>query len=372
MKWWLALIPVVAMAMSMEEKVGLLFVVSVSPTRGEDHFQDWDRLIEECHISNVLPKSSDFASYAKALARLQRKSKQPLLVLADAEWGLGMRITDALSFPKNGLLGAIQDLSLLKELGREIGREAVAAGIDINLAPVVDVNSNPNNPIIGLRSFGDKPEIVSPRAVAVMTGMQEMELRACAKHFPGHGDTAVDSHVGLPVVDHPLDAVELPPFQAQIDAGVTAIMTAHILVPALDPTWPATLSPSILTKLLREKMGFQGLIITDALNMNALADRYSPEEIALRAHEAGADLLLYGDHLSEGVDHLLRDQVPRAYRALLKAYQNGLFPLSRLDASVNRILPLKRAKEAPTLHIFPEALELKEQLAELSKEKAKG
>ena len=230
-------------------------------------------------------------------------------------------------------------------MGITIGKQARLVGIHLNLAPVVDINSNPDNPIINLRSFGSDPIVVSQKASAVIRGFHKSGLLACAKHFPGHGDTSIDSHQALPKTHSSyerLNEIEFLPFRAAIKEDVDAVMSAHILVLALDQNRPATLSCAVLQEELRDKMSFQGLIITDALNMKALTDSFTVEEIALFAHEAGADLLLYGDHVSEGVNALMRNTIPRAYRALLDAYQNKRFDQEQLDASVLRIL---RAKE---------------------------
>jgi beta-glucosidase-like glycosyl hydrolase len=334
-------------SMTLEEKVGQLFVAPISPLREEDHWSDWETLLKTIHIGNAILKQSDPERQIEVLNRLQASSNYPLLITADAEWGLAMRMTDTIAFPRNMTLGAIQDLSLLEQLGAEIARQARLVGIHMNFAPVVDVNNNPANPIIHMRSFGEDPKEVAKRGEAIIAGFRRGGLLACAKHFPGHGNTSVDSHQALPLIDQPLaslNSTELPPFKMAIDSNIPAIMTAHILIPSLDPKSPATLSSSILTTLLRGTLQFNGLIVTDALNMKALSG--STEEIALQAHAAGADLLLYGAHLFEDVNQLLRDTVPRAYKALLSAYQKRQFPQSKLDQSVLRIL---RAKEASGL-----------------------
>lgn len=330
--------------MTLEEKVGQLFVAPACPLRGEDHGQDWENLLTTCHVGNVIVKQTDPKSQVKMLCTLQSKSKLPLLVAADYEWGLAMTMTEVMEFPRNAVLGQREDLELIFQVGQEIARQARGVGVHLNLAPVVDVNNNPLNPIIKTRSFGSDPKKVADCSAAWIRGFQGMGLLACAKHFPGHGDTGVDSHVGLPTIPHPLerlDQVELPPFQRAIDEGVEVVMTGHLLVPAFDPEWPATLSRVCLQKVLREKMGFQGLIVSDALNMKALTSQYTPEKIAYKAREAGCDLLLYGMHIAPVVDELMRDQIPRAYQALLTAYKAEKLPLNELDEAVLRILKIK-------------------------------
>jgi beta-glucosidase-like glycosyl hydrolase len=336
--------------MTLEEKVGQLFVAPACPLRGEDHWRDWVRLMDECHVGNALVKQSDPESQIRFLSALQAKSPLPLIVAADYEWGLAMTMKGVMAFPRNIVLGREENRGQIFEVGKEIARQARGVGVHLNLAPVVDVNSNPENPIINTRSFGENPELVADCAAAYLQGIQSMGLLACAKHFPGHGDTAVDSHLGLPVILHDkerMDRIELAPFRRAIEEGVAVVMTGHLLVPCLDPDFPATLSRACLFDLLRKELGFEGLIISDALNMKALTCAYSPEEIALLARRAGCDLLLYGTHISPLVDDLMRDKIPRAYSALLSAYREGFLEQADLNESVLKIL---RAKELLGLH----------------------
>lgn len=329
--------------MSLEEKVGQLFVVPCCPTREEAHFEDLKRLIESCHIGGVIVKQGDRVSQIALLNRLQKKSKYPLLTMADYEWGLAMMMKSEAPHPKNAILGEIGDLELISEVGEKIAQDALSVGVALNLAPVVDVNSNPNNPIIGVRSFGEDPEWVAECSLAFIEGAKKAGGLTCAKHFPGHGDTDLDSHKALPILNHSMERlkqVELLPFQKGIEGGIDFIMVGHLLVPVIDAVYPATLSEKCVQKLLKEEMGFSGLVITDALNMKALSE-YSPEEAAFLARKAGCDLLLYGTHISEKVDSLLRDQIPRAYNAVLEAYKSGLLDVCRLDETVEKILEKK-------------------------------
>lgn len=330
--------------MSLDEKIGQLFMAPFCPMRGEDHRSDWERLLRECHVGNAILKQADPESQIGGLRRLQGMSRWPLLAAADAEWGLAMRMKGTMGFPKQMTLGAVQDLGLIEKMGREIGRQARIVGIHINLAPVADVNVNSQNPVIGMRSFGDDPERVAERVVAYAKGLQAEGILACAKHFPGHGDTSVDSHFGLPILPfflERLEAMELPPFRKAVEAGVAAVMSAHVLAPSLDLALPASLSESCLQGLLREGMGFRGLIVSDALNMGAIADRFSPEEAACLAKKASCDLLLYGTHIDEKLDEILRVQIPRAFAALKRAYKTGELEMRGLDESVLRILEAK-------------------------------
>lgn len=241
------------------------------------------------------------------------------------------------SRPGNLALGAADDLELTTAVARHLGEELRALGITLNYAPDADVNNNPNNPVIGVRAFGSEPSLVARHTVAWIRGLQSAGVAACAKHFPGHGDTAVDSHHDVPMipVDRArLDACELPPFRAAIDAGVQAIMTGHLIVPAIDPTMPATLSRPILTDLLRNELGFQGLIVTDAIEMQAVARRYGLTGATVQAIAAGADAVCVG-----GED--AREDVPTALRdALVAAVISGELPEERLVDAASRVAAL--------------------------------
>jgi len=359
-------------SMTLEEKIGQLFMIPACPKRGEDHWDDWTRLMEEFHIGNAIVKQGDPPSQVDFLNRLQAKAQVPLLVGGDTEWGLAMRMEETIAFPRQMTLGAVADLGAIYEMGKEVGREAKLVGIHICFAPVADVNNNPENPIIHMRSFGEDPKEVAARVSAYARGLADSGVMACAKHFPGHGDTSIDSHLSLPAINQcrcRLETVEFVPFRQALQEGIGAVMSAHLLVPSLDPVYPASLSRPILTEILREEWGFQGLIISDGLNMKGIADLFSPEEIAILSRKAGTDLLLFGDHINPKVDFLMREQIPRACRALKKAYLSGELDLPSLDASVLRIL---QAKEALGLHqaaplekkevSSPEALELKKRL----------
>lgn len=358
--------------MTLDEKIGQLFMAPACPLRGNDHWADWQKLMKECHVGNAIVKESDPISQVKFLNRLQVESKVPLLVAADAEWGLAMRMSNTIAFPRNMTLGAIQALNLIRQMGQIIGQQAKLVGIQMNLAPVADINNNPANPVIHMRSFGENPHRVAACVSAFSQGLQSSGILACAKHFPGHGDTNVDSHRGLPVINHPLErleVIEFVPFKQLIEEGISALMTAHLYVPALDPVYPTSLSSLCMKGIARDELHFEGLIISDALNMKAIVDRYSPEEIALLARKAGCDLLLYGDHIAPNVDEIIREMIPRAFQALKKAYLSGELDVKDLDASVSRILAAKQninpslplGDLLASLHM-PNALDLKKQL----------
>ncbi|MCB1106471.1 MAG: hypothetical protein KDK76_00070, partial [Chlamydiia bacterium] len=252
------------------------------------------------------------------------------------EWGLGMRMEGTLSFPKNGVLGKHPEI--IEEVGEWIGKQCRMVGIHLNFAPVVDVNNNPDNPVVGIRSFGSDPKHVASCAQLMIKGMHKGGVLTCIKHFPGHGDTATDSHHTLPLIlhgrDH-LERVEFVPFKEGIIGGTGCVMTGHLFLPALDPHHPATLSYPIVTELLQKEWGFQGLVITDALNMKGVSDLYSAEEIAIRALLAGHDILLYGAHLYEDVEYILTELIPAVYEALLS------IPEEIIDRHVLKILQIK-------------------------------
>jgi beta-glucosidase-like glycosyl hydrolase len=334
--------------LTIEQKIGQLFIIPVCEMRGEDHFEDVEKLIREGKVGGILCKQGTVAGQRALIDRLQKLSSMPLLCLQDGEYGVAMRLTDAPAFPRNLTLGAIQDLSLLYRLGQQIGQQCRLAGAHANLAPVVDVNSNPSNPIIHMRSFGDDPLQVVLRAEQVMRGIQSTGVLACAKHFPGHGDTAVDSHCDLPSVNRSweeLTQIELFPFQQLVKAGVAMVLSAHLAVPALAEisSLPATFSRWIMADLLQTQWGFQGLLITDALNMKALSNRFTAGEIALGAFHAGHDLLLYGDHIAPHIDKILRSDVPEAFAALMNACETGEIAEEELDRRLNKILRVKEA-----------------------------
>jgi beta-N-acetylhexosaminidase len=280
----------------------------------------------------------DPAQLAELTGRL--RVDRDILVATDEEGGDVTRLeaADGSSFPGALALGVVDDPALTEAVAAAIAAELARAGVNLNLAPVADANTNPLNPVIGVRSFGADPELVARHVAAFVEGTQRQGVAACAKHFPGHGDTAVDSHLDLPTVAGDLDEALLP-FRAAIAAGVQAVMTAHLLVPELD-TVPATLSPRILTGLLREELGFRGLVITDALEMRAISDGMGVEEAAVRALEAGADALCVGHDLHE-------EAVGAVVGALAVAVSSGRLPLERLEEAAGRVAATARWAGSP-------------------------
>ncbi len=335
---------------TLEQKVGQLFVCGFHDIVPDAQIQ---QLIEQYHIGGVIYFRRNIGTAAqihRLSANLQDIARQhglpPLFIAIDQEGGMVSRIDqEELSLiPGNMSLGAADDLELTAAAATISARELHALGINVNFAPCVDVNNNPRNPVIGVRSYSEKPESVGRHGAAAIRAMQAQGVAATAKHFPGHGDTDVDSHYGLASVPHDrqrLEQIELRPFRHAIDAETDLIMTAHVIFPAFEPEpIPATLSHAVLTGLLREQMGYEGVIVTDCLEMHAIAKHFSIPEAAIRAAEAGADLLL--------VSHTLEDQIA-AIEAVLDAVRQERLSERQIDAALERILKLKerRHMEAP-------------------------
>jgi beta-N-acetylhexosaminidase len=329
--------------MTLEQKVGQVFMLGFDGTSLNDSNR---ALIQGLHLGGVTLFGRNIEN-ASQLAKLDGDLQTiadpvPLFISVDQEGGLVVRVTEgATIFPGNMAVGATGDPALARQVAEASATELLAMGVNMDLAPVVDVNTNPLNPVIGVRSFGSRADLVTRFATQAVEGVQSTGVSAVAKHFPGHGDTAVDSHRDLPVVPHPLarlQSLELLPFQAAIRAGVDGIMTAHLYLPAIEPEQdlPATLSHHVLTDLLRDQLGYQGLILTDALDMEAIKKKRGAASAAVDAFEAGADMLLIA-----GIDADDRMRLSDGPPALLGAVQSGRISEARLDASVLRILTAK-------------------------------
>lgn len=336
--------------MTLREKIGQLFMVAVTSnvtnegeslaSRHGTLFYNMDKtyvtkLIKEYHVGGLIVlRQNDPKAFVDLLNDYQRMSTIPLLVGLDAEWGLSLRLRTMPRFPRALTLGAIQDTSLIEQLGVLVGQQCRAAGVHWNFAPDVDVNNNFQNPVIHDRSFGDDPQRVARLGSLYMQGLRAGGVLTCAKHFPGHGDTAVDSHCALPVIAHTrehLDAVELYPFIKLIEAGVDGVMGAHLSVPALGVAQgqAASLSKSVMTDLLQKQLQFHGLVITDALGMSAITDHYLPGEAELQAVLAGNDIIL------------CPTDVPAAVTRIEGAVQEGHISEAELDRRVLKILKAK-------------------------------
>ena len=321
--------------MTIEQKIGQLFIVTGSGHNlGEEYYRTIDTLIIDYGVGGVLFLKSTPSQVKDLIKRYNNFSKLPLLHAIDAEWGLAMRLDSTQSFPWMMTLGAIQDNKLIYEIGKEIGRQCKALGIHINFAPVVDINNNPQNPIIDRRSFGSDRMFVTSNSLSYMLGLQSNNILACAKHFPGHGDTEIDSHKGLPVLNYDrsrLDSLELFPFRKLINQGLGSVMIAHMNLPLIDTlNIPSSFSKKIIQDILIDDMSFQGLVITDALNMGALSNYSNAGERELNAFLAGNDILLCPSN------------VPQAMRSIKSAVSNDSTLLKQLNNSCRKILMLKR------------------------------
>ena len=320
--------------MSVAQRIGQLFMVDVFSEDPKEKTNRVLELVKQYHIGGVIFSKGGPVRQAKLNNKLQNASKIPLLVGMDAEWGLSMRLDSTYAFPWNMTLGAIQDNNIIEEVGAQIGKHCKRLGVHINFGPVVDINVNPKNPIIGNRSFGAVKENVTQKALAIMKGMQSQGVMGSAKHFPGHGDTDQDSHKTLPTLDFSrkrLDSIEMYPYQQMVDGGIESIMVGHLNVPNLVPEtgFPTSISEYVVTSLLRDSLQFKGLVFTDALNMKGASDFKSPGEIDLAAFKAGNDILL------------ISEDIPSAAQKIKEALESGELTEERLAYSVKKILYAK-------------------------------
>ncbi|MGM0974572.1 MAG: glycoside hydrolase family 3 protein [Bacillota bacterium] len=337
--------------MSIEEKVGQMLMPDFRTWKGQnvtEMLPEIEKLVKDYHLGGVILFRENVVTTEQTATLVSDYQKAAdkfgLLMTIDQEGGIVTRLQSGTDMPGNMALGAARSEEISRKVGKAIGEELSSLGINMNFAPVMDVNNNPDNPVIGVRSFGEDPQLVADLGVAYTEGLQSAGVAATAKHFPGHGDTAVDSHLGLPEVPHDkerLKEVELYPFQKGMEAGVDAIMTAHVTFPKIDDTKaisqktgeeiaiPATLSHKVLTELMREEMGYEGVITTDAMNMNAIAEHFGPVDAAIRAVKAGTDIVLMPVGLKEVAE------------GLLSAVENGEISEKRIESSVKRILTLK-------------------------------
>lgn len=321
-------------SMTFEERVGQLFMVAAYSHKDTSHIHGIDKLVKDYKIGGVIFFQGGPVRQARLTNRYQAKSKLPLFVGIDAEWGLSMRLDSTYRYPWNMTLGAVQDMDLIETMGEQMGMQSNRMGIHFTFAPVLDINTNPLNPIIGNRSFGESKKNVTERALAYMKGLQSQGVYATGKHFPGHGDTAADSHYSLPYLPFSverLEDLELYPYKKLIDEGLASVMVAHLNVPSIEPTpnYPTSLSYNVITKILQEQMGFKGLIFTDALNMKGASSFLQPGAIDLEAFLAGNDVLLFSEN------------VPVAIEKFRQAYSSKVLTEDRLAYSVRKILAHK-------------------------------
>ncbi|MET7027965.1 glycoside hydrolase family 3 protein [Sediminicola luteus] len=319
--------------LSLKEKVGQLFMPAAFINDSESEIQALEKLIKEHHIGSlcffhsrasaatnfegikeVVYNEDSLETLKKLIARYQKAAKTPLLISIDAEWGLAMRVEQAPQYPYAITQGALQEhTDLIFKIGKNIAHDCKYCGIHWNLAPVVDINNNPNNPVIGYRSYGENKELVSEKAIAFTLGTKSEGVLTCAKHFPGHGDTAIDSHLGLPIIEKSKEALcknELFPFRELIENGVDSVMIGHLSVPSLSngKNTPATLSKEIIKGVLRKKLKFNGVVVSDALNMHSVSKMYPTKgELEWMAFDAGNDVLCFAENTKEGMDLILKN-----------------------------------------------------------------
>ena len=320
-------------SLSTDERIAQLLIVRAN-NPGEDYFDNIDKYIKDYNIGGVTFFKSSPLKQALQTNLWQSFAKIPLFISIDAEWGLGMRLDSTISFPFQITLGAIKNDSLVYEMGSEIAKQCKRLGIQMNFAPVVDINCNPKNPVINSRSFGENRTNVSNKGLAYMKGLQDNGIIAVAKHFPGHGDTETDSHKTLPIVNHSkerLDSLELYPFKELINNGLDGIMIAHLYLPSYESqeNTATTLSKPVVTGILKDKMDFKGLIVTDALDMKGVTKYFKPGNIEVKALEAGNDILL------------LPSDVPKAIKKIKKAVKKGIISQSDINEKCKKILTFK-------------------------------
>lgn len=354
--------------LSTTEKIGQLFMPAAFINDSEKDIQELEKLIRDRHVGglcffhsrasaatnyegkkDIFYNEESFSTLKQLIMRYQDVAKYPLLISIDAEWGLAMRIENTPQYPYALSLGAIQDnTSLIYQMGKNIASDCKLAGIHWNLAPVADINNNPDNPVIGYRSFGEDKHSVSAKAIAYMQGMQSEGLLSSVKHFPGHGDTATDSHLGLPLIDktrEELQQNELVPFQELINNGVDAVMVGHLSVPALaeGKTLSSSISKEMIKGLLRKEMGFEGVVISDALNMHAVSKNYSEKgQLEWLAFDAGNDVLCFAEHPAEGIHKILQ----QASEAQIEASFKRVWQLK--EKAINNPLPALNSLVDPT------------------------
>ena len=358
-------------ALTPRERVAQLFMVRAHSNLGQRYIDSVAGVIEREQLGGVVLFQGGPVRHAQVINRYQRLARVPLLIAMDGEWGLGMRLPDStISFPYQMALGAIQQEGLIYRMGRQVARDFKRLGLTMNFAPVVDVNNNPRNPVINYRSFGEDKENVTRKGLAYMQGMMDEGIMVSLKHFPGHGDTDVDSHHDLPQLNFTagrLDSLEMHPFRALIRRGASGIMVAHMNIPSLDntPNLPSSLSPNIVTGILRQQLGFDGLIFTDAMDMQGVVKYFSNGEADVRAIIAGNDVLELSQNSARAID------------LVLQAIVQQRLSQADIDARVKKILAAKywlgldHRKAVAYGHLYedlnqPQAKELNQQLADAS------
>ena len=320
-------------SLTLQQKVGQLFMVAAYSNKDEKHQAYVESLVKNYGIGGVIVMQGGPQRQKQFLERLQAVSELPLLIGQDAEWGQAMRLDSTYKFPTSLTVGAVQDMDLVEELGAALAYESHKTGVHLSFSPVLDVNTNPNNPIIGARSFGSDAEEVSRRGLALARGMEGAGVLGSGKHFPGHGDTQSDSHKTLPIVERTLEelnAVEWVPFKSALQNDLSSIMVAHLNIPSLEPSGkPTSLSSKVINDVLRKEWGYEGLVLTDALNMKGVSEFAPVGQLEIEAFKAGNDILLFAM------------DVPEASKQLIAAFESGELSEEELDIRVRRILMAK-------------------------------
>jgi len=320
--------------MTLDEKIGQLFMIAAYSNKDSVHTEEINELVSKYHAGGLIFFQGSPVAQTKLLNNYQERAKIPLWVAMDGEWGLGMRLDSTISFPYQMTLGAIQDDNLIYQMGKAIGKQFRRIGMHMDYAPVLDVNNNANNPVINFRSFGENKENVASKGIAYMKGLQDANVIATGKHFPGHGDTDTDSHKDLPEINHSwnrLESIELYPFRKAIENGIEGIMVAHLSIPVLDSTehLPSTLSSKIVKGLLRDSLDFKGLVFTDALGMKGVTKYFKSGEIELMALQADNDVLLFPQEMKEAISFIK------------SAVKDGTLSMSTVDEKCRKILLAK-------------------------------
>ena len=321
-------------SLSLREKIAQLFMVAAYSNKDQVHVDEIADLVAREKIGGLCFFQGGPVRQAQLTNLYQSLAKTPLLISMDAEWGLGMRLDSTISYPRQIMLGALDDNRLIYHMAADIAHQLKRMGVHISFSPDVDINSNPNNPVIGFRSFGEEKEMVSQKGLAYMLGLQDNGIIACAKHFPGHGDTDTDSHIKLPKLNHSperIDTLELYPFTKLIESGIAGVMVAHLEIPSLEPKakLAASLSPKVVTSLLVEKLGFNGLIFTDALNMKGVSSFYKPTDLNYMALKAGNDILLFPSDVKASINKIERE------------VKKGRFPIGEIERRCRKVIEAK-------------------------------
>jgi len=341
-----------------DERIAQLFMVAAYSNKGLEHVKKIEKFVSEYKIGGLIFFKGGPRRQAKLTNYYQSKANTPLFIAIDGEWGVSMRLDSTTVYPRQMMLGAIQNEALIYQMGQQIANQCKSLGIHINFAPVIDVNNNPKNPVINNRSFGENKEQVAMLGIAYMKGMQSQGVIACGKHFPGHGDTDSDSHKTLPIINHDykrIDSLELYPFKQLISEGLMSVMVAHLYIPKLDNTvnQASTLSPKIVNGLLKDTLGFKGLIFTDALNMRGVSKYYAPGEVDVRAILAGNDILLFPEDVPVGIQkikeaiakgQITQEEIDERCLKILKAKEwvglNRYNPI-KIDGLIEKLNPVE-------------------------------